>query len=199
MAYRSFSAALVRRRQALETEQREIDDQLAALGRASDRRSEIGSELAEVEHTLLEIAKQRRLPLLDRVRVASPCHASWNDMVGDERVRFCGRCSKHVYNLSAMTTDEAETLIYEREGQLCARFYRKKDGTILTSDCTVGRRRKRNRALALFGVAAVSVSACAAIEGSTIQGGIDDVEAGAISIVDTTPSTGRFSGIKRPQ
>ena len=29
------------------------------------------------------------LNLLDRVRIASPCSASWSDMAGDDRVRFC--------------------------------------------------------------------------------------------------------------
>ena len=37
-------------------------------------------------------------------------------MVGDERVRACGSCDKHVYNLSAMTRDEAQALIIERNG-----------------------------------------------------------------------------------
>jgi len=59
-------------------------------------------------------------------------------MVGDDRARFCGQCQKHVYNLSSLTADEAVALIREREGGLCARFYRRADGTVLTSDCPVG-------------------------------------------------------------
>jgi len=76
--------------------------------------------------------------LLANIKVASPCSARWGHMVGDERARFCGQCEKHVYNLSNLTADEAVALIREREGSLCARFYRRADGTVLTSDCPVG-------------------------------------------------------------
>jgi hypothetical protein len=76
--------------------------------------------------------------LLANIKVASPCPARWGHMVGDNRARFCGQCRKHVYNLSSLTADEAVALIREREGGLCARFYRRADGTVLTSDCPVG-------------------------------------------------------------
>jgi len=59
-------------------------------------------------------------------------------MHGNDRVRFCGGCSQNVFNLSAMTTEEAEDLIRRADGRLCARFYRRDDGTILTKDCPVG-------------------------------------------------------------
>jgi hypothetical protein len=75
---------------------------------------------------------------LESVRVAAPCHADWDRMAGDERARFCGSCEKHVYNLSGMTRMEAETLVREREGEICVRFARRKDGTVITGDCPVG-------------------------------------------------------------
>lgn len=72
---------------------------------------------------------------VDNIRIASPCHARWNDMDGDERARFCGRCSRHVFNLSALTRAEIETLVREKEGKFCGRFYRRADGRMLTADC----------------------------------------------------------------
>ena len=84
--------------------------------------------------------------LLDRVTVAAPCNVGWENMVGDERVRFCGQCSLNVYNLSGMTKSEAERLVAQAEGRLCVRFYRRADGTILTKDCPVGLRAVRKRA-----------------------------------------------------
>lgn len=75
---------------------------------------------------------------LNNIKVASPCSANWEEMNGNARQRFCGQCEKNVYNLSAMTKDEAEKLIMNTEGRLCARFYRRSDGTILTKDCPVG-------------------------------------------------------------
>lgn len=75
---------------------------------------------------------------LNNIRIASPCPANWDGMVGDERRRYCGECKLNVYNLSGMTRREAENLILDCEGRLCVRFYRRPDGTILTKDCPVG-------------------------------------------------------------
>jgi len=77
---------------------------------------------------------------LDKISVAAPCTAQWRFMFGNERVRFCGQCSQNVYNLSAMTREQAEDLILRHEGRLCVRFYRRKDGTIITNNCPVGLR-----------------------------------------------------------
>ena len=82
---------------------------------------------------------------LDKVRVAAPCNADWNAMIGDYRTRFCGHCNLHVYNLSSMTKAEAESLIARSEGKLCVRFYRRADGSILTENCPVGLRAIRRR------------------------------------------------------
>jgi hypothetical protein len=76
---------------------------------------------------------------LENIRVASPCAQDWNEMVGDERARFCGACKLNVYNLSGMSRREAENLIFKsEEGRLCVRFYRRTDGSVLTKDCPVG-------------------------------------------------------------
>ena len=82
---------------------------------------------------------------LSKVRVASPCPTDWDSMIGDERVRFCVQCELNVYNLSALTKAQAENLIVRTDGRLCVRFYRRKDGSILTQDCPVGLRALRQR------------------------------------------------------
>jgi hypothetical protein len=83
---------------------------------------------------------------LEQVKVAAPCPADWERMVGDERVRYCNQCSLHVYNLSGMTRREAEGLVTSAEGRLCVRFYRRPDGTILTRNCPVGLSALKRRA-----------------------------------------------------
>ena len=83
---------------------------------------------------------------LEHVRVAAPCPADWSKMVGDERARYCDRCSLHVYNLSGMTRREAEALVTNSEGRLCVRYYRRADGTILTRNCPVGLSALKRRA-----------------------------------------------------
>lgn len=77
---------------------------------------------------------------LDKVRIAAPCSADWDDMFGNERVRFCDQCQLNVYNLSEMSKAEAERLIGQTEGRLCVRFYRRQDGSIITQNCPVGLR-----------------------------------------------------------
>ncbi len=75
---------------------------------------------------------------LDNVQIAAPCQANWEDMNGTEQRRYCAMCQLNVYNLSAMTRNEAEKLISENEGRLCVRFYRRSDGTIITQNCPKG-------------------------------------------------------------
>ena len=99
--------------------------------------------------------------ILDSIQIKEPCSASWEKMSGDERARHCRACSLTVFNISNMTREEAETLVREKEGRLCARFYRRADGTILTADCgKVIKQRKRRRA-AMIVVATVSLAAAA--------------------------------------
>lgn len=82
---------------------------------------------------------------LDNVRIASPCKVDWEQMTGNERVKFCGQCHLNVYNLSSMSRAEAEHLLVNSEGRLCVRYYRRTDGSILTKDCPVGLRAIKRR------------------------------------------------------
>jgi hypothetical protein len=84
---------------------------------------------------------------LDHLKVAAPCAADWDQMFSfeDERVRFCSQCNLNVYNLSDMSRQEAEALITKTEGRLCARFYRRSDGSVLTRNCPVGLKKIKRR------------------------------------------------------
>lgn len=82
---------------------------------------------------------------LNNLKIASPCSAGWDEMVGDARKRFCGECKLNVHNLSGMTKTEAENLLESFEGRLCVRFYQRADGTVLTQDCPVGWARVKQR------------------------------------------------------
>jgi Carboxypeptidase regulatory-like domain len=62
--------------------------------------------------------------MIERIRIASPCSANWEQMAGDDRVRHCTECRLNVYNFAAMTRSEAERVIEEREGRLRAAFWR---------------------------------------------------------------------------
>src|ERR1022692_1221942 len=103
-----------------------------------------------------------RRKMLDRVSIAAPCPADWDSMPGTDQVRHCSQCNKNVYNLSAMTRREAEALLREKEGQLCARLYRRADGTILTENCPAGLRAIGRRVSRVAGAAMSAVAALAA-------------------------------------
>ncbi|HJX91453.1 MAG TPA: hypothetical protein VJ372_13215 [Pyrinomonadaceae bacterium] len=105
---------------------------------------------------------------LDHVRIAAPCKAVWDNMFGDERVRFCGQCNLNVYNLSEMTKSDAELLVARTEGRLCVRFYRRTDGSILTRNCPEGLRalkRRLSRVASAVGTALVSFLAGLGLHG----------------------------------
>jgi hypothetical protein len=69
------------------------------------------------------------------VRIASPCSADWDRMLGNERVRYCAQCKLDVYNFSELTRTEIEEIVAQREGRLCARLYQRSDGTMMTRNC----------------------------------------------------------------
>jgi hypothetical protein len=102
-------------------------------------------------------AQELRSSGLD-VHIALPCAFDWDAMSGDDRIRVCPGCAKYVYNLSAMTVEEAKLLVEQKGRELCVRFFRRHDGKIMTSDCARALRRREGRrtlALAFAAVAAV--------------------------------------------
>jgi hypothetical protein len=104
--------------------------------------------------------KKAATPLLNTVYVASPCNVDWSTMSGDDRVRFCGSCSKNVYNISDLSRADAEAFLQANGVSKCISLYRRKDGTIITDDCPVGLRKIRDRARAIARFAASIVGIC---------------------------------------
>jgi len=103
---------------------------------------------------------------VDGLRIASPCPANWEKMTGDDRVRFCDLCNLHVYNIARLSRTEAVELIANTEGRICARLYRRTDGTVITNDCPVGLRALRRHVAKAAGVVfAAIVSLAASVTG----------------------------------
>lgn len=94
-----------------------------------------------------------------RVRIARPCSEKWEDMKGDERVRFCARCQLNVFNVKALSETDARALLFKARGRVCGRVYQRPDGTVLTSDCPTGLAKVRRRALAAVTMAVAMVLA----------------------------------------
>jgi hypothetical protein len=188
MSYRNDTDALQQQLAQLESRLAEARRDRARLEAQVRHEPELVAELDRVRRTLHARAP-RSLPLLDDVRVASPCHERWDAMTGDEQVRFCGGCRKNVYDLSAMTREAAQTLIASREGSLCVRFYRRADGTILTADCPTGVRRKRVRvALAVGAVTALAAGAAAHAQRPAPMMGDVGPATHAVTVTPATPT-----------
>jgi hypothetical protein len=112
------------------------------------------------------VMEQPRLSL-NVLEVSSPCRVPWKSMSGTNQVRYCGQCRKSVYNLSAMTSADAEELLSGPETP-CVRFYRRLDGTVVTSDrCGNRVNRVWQRVAGAFAALLVGVGA---ISGCSDQG-----------------------------
>jgi hypothetical protein len=116
---------------------------------------------------------------LDNLHIATPCPMKFSDMKGDERKRFCTQCRQNVYNLSKLARAEALQVISNSEEFPCVTFYRRADGTVLTSDCNGGfaqaftekfSRRKKAGLFALVSAAVVAlVFAAAAVYAERVR------------------------------
>ncbi len=100
-------------------------------------------------------AVERPTEDLDALTIANPCDVPWASMTGDDRVRFCGACRLHVFDLRALTRAQAIALVDSRATageRTCLRLTRRRDGTLVTrEDCTLlARMRRRGRRYAAW-------------------------------------------------
>jgi hypothetical protein len=125
-----------------------------------------------------------RKALLDisKMRVAKPCSAGWENMAGDDRARFCGKCDRNVYNIVGMDSTRIAELVQKTEGRLCVRMYSRADGTVLTNDCPVGLRAYRKRAAVFAGAA---FSTLLGLFSASYAQKSKDAESGALKIERT--------------
>jgi hypothetical protein len=94
--------------------------------------------------------------------IENPCSVRWEEMRGDEAVRFCDRCKLNVHNLTGMSQKEAEQLITSQPKRPCVYFYRRDDGVIVTDNCPKMLRPVRNRISAYAAGALLAFSWCLA-------------------------------------
>ncbi|MDP1560267.1 MAG: hypothetical protein Q8M16_02615, partial [Pirellulaceae bacterium] len=78
---------------------------------------------------------------------------SWDKMVGDERVRFCGECQRQVWNFFEMTDAEIVEVMRVNPERLCAQITKTKDGTLVTKDHRPAERPFRFSMMAMMALA----------------------------------------------
>lgn len=97
---------------------------------------------------------------LSKVTLEKPCSQNWDEMVGDERERFCNMCSLNVYNLSSMTRDEAEEFLQVRnDGSVCLNYVSDAEGKVVTDNVPRPLRPLRDSLQLLLRVASSFVAA----------------------------------------
>jgi hypothetical protein len=140
------------------------------------------------------MSEKHPLQILEDVQIATPCDADWSRMEGDDRVRHCGLCDRKVFNLSALSAEDAVALVRREEGRLCVRLYERSDGTVLTADCPRGLRlladRVRHAWLRSFRFVAVAVAG--------LLFGVPFAEARSESQVDHTAKMGKVVSPPKP-
>lgn len=159
MAYRDDSEPLHERYASLTEELEQTRAHAQAL---SSREAALAKELEDLRTRLVD--GRRHLPAA-KLRIASPCSASWEAMFGDERTRFCGECQKQVHDLTKMSAAEVDLFLLAHSGGACVRIFERADGRVLTEDCPVGVRRRRARALvaSMLGTGACALLALTAV------------------------------------
>lgn len=112
------------------------------------------------------IKKEMKESVLDRVTVNFRCPMKWEEMAGNEGEKFCNQCRKSVTDLSQMTSEEAEGFIREQGplGQACVRFFRDKEGKMVTKGCgapaVVGMKVARTMAAGAAAAGSLAMAAC---------------------------------------
>jgi Carboxypeptidase regulatory-like domain/Ankyrin repeats (3 copies) len=134
--------------------------------------------------------------LLDKITIKSPCSESWNEMSGNEKVRFCSHCAKDVSNISTMTRKEAFKLVRKSNGDLCIRYYQKPSGKKLFLP-QLHQIIRRTGVLAGTLSAALSVSAVAYAQTITEETPKSEIEIS--QPIKSSDKTGSISGYVRDQ
>jgi hypothetical protein len=63
--------------------------------------------------------------IYNRLHIPVPCHEDWNKMTPDQKGAFCKSCNKSVYDFTAKTEQEVESILIaakSNEKEVCGRF-----------------------------------------------------------------------------
>ena len=135
----------------------------------------------------------------DQLNVVSPCSVSWERMSGNQQQRFCGECSKTVFDFSQMTRGQIEAITFARKGQLCARITRRDDGTMMMLEPPTMLSTRRASPLAGAVVSAIlGISVPATAQPATLPAAIAILQSGqdAKKADAKTPANGETSSIR---
>jgi hypothetical protein len=97
-------------------------------------------------------------------KLSYACPIPWNEMRGDERERFCSKCSRTVVNLSLLTEERRIALLAEAQSQpggLCVAYYQRLSGEFVSAEKPLTP--AESRRVVQFGLTALSAAALAVV------------------------------------
>lgn len=110
------------------------------------------------------------------VRIPEPCHEDWNKMTPDDKGRFCGSCSKSVFDFSNKTDIEIRDILLEnKDKKVCGHFRRSQidrplNITIDLNNLPRNMSITKMFTIALFLVFGTFLFSCTDINGKKIEG-----------------------------
>jgi hypothetical protein len=69
--------------------------------------------------------------LSKQLKIKNPCLASWDEMTGNNEIRFCQHCDLTVHDVSQLTPKRVRRLVAKTRGRLCVRYQCLPDGSVL--------------------------------------------------------------------
>lgn len=95
-------------------------------------------------------------------RLSYVCPIRWSEMRGDEKARFCSKCSRTVVNVSLLTEAQRVALLDGASSeQLCVAYYRRLSGEFVSAENPLTASERRS--LVRYGAAALAVGGALAV------------------------------------
>ncbi|MBX7170249.1 MAG: hypothetical protein K1X72_04775 [Pyrinomonadaceae bacterium] len=69
---------------------------------------------------------------LENIKVKNPCSMDWEDMTGNDEIRFCGRCQQNIYNISEMPKRRALKVLNQPNEKICISYFLDEKKQIIT-------------------------------------------------------------------
>ncbi len=104
----------------------------------------VSRQQIDQEHKVRELQAQpqKQVERVDNYRVASPCSATWDNELSQEKVKICSDCQLYVYDFCNLDKNQAEELVCKQENLEKITLFRRKDGKFISRDCPVGLKRR---------------------------------------------------------
>jgi hypothetical protein len=109
---------------------------------------------------------------------SASCGSSWENMSGTDCIRLCDKCQLFVYDFKDKEKSEVDATVFRREGKENASFWKRIDGTFMTTNCPIGAKKRIRTlsvlvlasALPIFGIIGLCLfSAPSAVPSKTAQ------------------------------